>query len=234
MRNTFFAKFFMTVGDWTARIWCDEIKTPMFIPRAGPTPLDSRQQFHGVKLLFFFSILVFFFGSLWVGLWSLSRLGACNYVPDARRHRNPFSKRACLNRRCVFGTKCVRTERWALPTQPLPHLMGAHPCRPDFLPQGVPHQRQLAPGAAGRVPHHPHGRPARRVGPHVQADDSGAVRPSVQLCPPHPPVRPSLFGATPVRAARISISAISPPTPQPYSTFLGNCTGPPQRVWANG
>lgn len=31
MRNTFFAKFFLTVGDWTARVWCDEIKTPMFM-----------------------------------------------------------------------------------------------------------------------------------------------------------------------------------------------------------
>eukprot|EP00668_Euglena_longa_P046390 GGOE01062075.1.p1 GENE.GGOE01062075.1~~GGOE01062075.1.p1 ORF type:complete len:595 (+),score=223.86 GGOE01062075.1:63-1847(+) len=31
MRNAFFAKFFLTVGDWTARIWCDEIKTPMFM-----------------------------------------------------------------------------------------------------------------------------------------------------------------------------------------------------------
>lgn len=31
MRNTFFAKFFLTVGDWTARIWSDEIKTPMYM-----------------------------------------------------------------------------------------------------------------------------------------------------------------------------------------------------------
>eukprot|EP01006_Ploeotia_vitrea_P024733 TRINITY_DN57536_c0_g1_i1.p1 TRINITY_DN57536_c0_g1~~TRINITY_DN57536_c0_g1_i1.p1 ORF type:complete len:596 (-),score=63.12 TRINITY_DN57536_c0_g1_i1:221-2008(-) len=30
-RNTFFAKYFLTVGDWTARIWMDEIKTPMFM-----------------------------------------------------------------------------------------------------------------------------------------------------------------------------------------------------------
>eukprot|EP01012_Entosiphon_sulcatum_P025270 TRINITY_DN30588_c0_g1_i1.p1 TRINITY_DN30588_c0_g1~~TRINITY_DN30588_c0_g1_i1.p1 ORF type:complete len:598 (+),score=104.14 TRINITY_DN30588_c0_g1_i1:125-1918(+) len=31
MRNTFFSKYFLTVGDWTARIWMDEIRTPMFM-----------------------------------------------------------------------------------------------------------------------------------------------------------------------------------------------------------
>ena len=31
MRNSFFPKYFLSVGDWTARIWCDDIKTTMLM-----------------------------------------------------------------------------------------------------------------------------------------------------------------------------------------------------------
>jgi dynein intermediate chain 2 len=30
MRNPAFAKFFLTVGDWTARLWCDDLRSPVF------------------------------------------------------------------------------------------------------------------------------------------------------------------------------------------------------------
>ena len=32
-RNPFFPKFFLTVGDWTARIWMEDLKTPVMTTR---------------------------------------------------------------------------------------------------------------------------------------------------------------------------------------------------------
>ena len=32
-RNPFFPKFFMTIGDWTARIWMEDLKTPVMTTR---------------------------------------------------------------------------------------------------------------------------------------------------------------------------------------------------------
>jgi dynein intermediate chain 2 len=41
MRNTFFPKIFLTAGDWTTRIWCDEVRTPMYMTFYHKTYLTS-------------------------------------------------------------------------------------------------------------------------------------------------------------------------------------------------
>ena len=40
-RNPFFTKYFLTVGDWTARVWTDELKTPVITTRYHKTPLNT-------------------------------------------------------------------------------------------------------------------------------------------------------------------------------------------------
>lgn len=44
-RNPTQNKYFMTVGDWTARIWAEDLKTPIMTTKARKLPLPSVWDF---------------------------------------------------------------------------------------------------------------------------------------------------------------------------------------------